>query len=57
MEFSPHIDVIEAKSTIDSTDQDSQEFPEVNTFMNLFNNWLLDFKCSFTLQLENSPYR
>ena len=43
MEFFPHIDVMMAESTIDPPDQDTQGLPEVNTFLNLFNNWLLDF--------------
>ena len=38
MEFSPHIDVMMAKSTINSLDRDTQGPPEVNTFLNLFNH-------------------
>ena len=38
MEFFPHIDVMMAKSTINSPVQDTQEPPKVNTFLNLFNN-------------------
>ena len=38
MEFCLHIDVMMAESTIDPPDQDIQGFPEVNTFLNLFNN-------------------
>ena len=53
MKFFPHINVMIAKSTINPPDQDTQGLPEVNTFLNLFNNWLLDFKCNFTLPLEN----
>ena len=48
MEFSPHIDVMMAKSTINSLDRDIQGPLEVNTFLNLFNHWLLDSKCNFT---------
>ena len=38
MEFFPHIDVMMSKSTIDPPNQDTQGLPEVNTFLNLFNN-------------------
>ena len=38
MKFFPHIDVMMAKSTIDPPNHDTQELPEVNTFLNLFNN-------------------
>ena len=48
MEFFPHIDVMMAKSTINSLDRDTQGPLEVNTFLNLFNHWLLDSKCNFT---------
>ena len=37
-EFFPHIDVMMAKSTINSLDQDTQGPPGVNTFLNLFNH-------------------
>ena len=65
MEFFPHIDVMMAESTIDLIDQDTQVLLEVNTFLNLSNNWLLDSKYNFTLLLESftlllenfSPYR
>ena len=53
IEFFPHIDVVVAESTLDPFDQDTQGLPEVNTFLNLFNNWLLDYKYNFTLPLEN----
>ena len=53
MKFFPHIDVMIAKSTVDPSDQDTQGLSEVNTSLNLFNNWLLDFKYNFTLPLEN----
>ena len=53
MKFFPHINVMIAESTINPPDQDTQRLPEVNIFLNLFNNWLLDFKCNFTLPLEN----
>ena len=53
MEFFPHIDVMMAESTINFPDWDTQGSPEVSTSLNLFNNWLLDFKCNFTLPLEN----
>ena len=38
MEFFPYIDVVVAENTLDPFDQDTQELPEVNTFLNLFNN-------------------
>ena len=38
IEFFPHIDVMMAKSTINSPDLDTQEPPGVNTFLNLFNH-------------------
>ena len=38
MKFFPHINVMIAKSTINPPDQDTQGLPEVNTFLNLFNN-------------------
>ena len=38
IEFFPHIDIMMAESTINSPDQDTQGPPEVNTFLNLFNN-------------------
>ena len=41
-----------AESTINSPSRDTQRPPKVNTFLNLFNNWLLDSKCNFTLSLE-----
>ena len=53
MKFFPHFDVMMAESTVDPSDQDTQGLPEVNTFLNLFNNWLLDLKYNFTLPLEN----
>ena len=55
MKFFPHIDVMMVESTINPPppDQDTQELPKMNTFLHLFNNWLLDFKCNFTLPLEN----
>ena len=53
MEFFAHIDVMMAKSTINSPNRDTQGPFEVNTFLNLFNNWLLDYMCNFTLPLEN----
>ena len=52
MKFFSHIDVMIAESTIDPPNQDTQGLPEVNTFLYLFNNWLLDFKCNFTLLLD-----
>ena len=52
MEFFPQIDVVVAKSTLDLFDQDTQGLPKVNTFLNLFNNWLLDHQFNFTLPLE-----
>ena len=53
MKFLPHIDVVVAKSTLDPFDQDTKGLSKVNTFLNLFNNWLLDSKFNFTLPLEN----
>jgi len=38
MKFFPHIDVMMAESTLDPSDQDTQGLPEVNIFLNLFNN-------------------
>ena len=38
IEFFPHIDVVVVESTLDLFDQDTQEPPEVSTFLNLFNN-------------------
>ena len=48
IEFFPHIDVMMAESTINSPNQDTQGLPGVNTFLNLFNHWLLDSKYNFT---------
>jgi len=53
MEFFPRIDVMMAESTIDLPDRDTQGIPEVKTFLNLFINWLLDFKYNFILPLES----
>ena len=36
------------ESTINSPDQDTQGPPGINTFLNLFNHWLLDSKYNFT---------
>ena len=36
-----------AKSTLNSLDQDTQGPLGVNTFLNLFYHWLLDFKYNF----------
>ena len=33
-----HINVIIAESTMDPIEQNTQEFPEVNALLNLFNN-------------------
>ena len=49
IEFFPHIDVMMAESTINSPNQDTQELPGVNTFLNLFNHWLLDYLNMFSL--------
>ena len=38
IELFPHIDVMMAKSTMNSPDRDMQGPPEVNTFLNLFNH-------------------
>ena len=38
IKFFPHIDVMMTESTIDPSDKDTQGLPEVNTFLNLFNN-------------------
>ena len=48
MNFSLAIDVMMAESTINSLDQDTQGPPGLNTFLNLFNHWLLDSKYNFT---------
>ena len=53
MKFFPHIDVVVAESTLDPYDRDTQGFLELKTFLNLLNNWLLDYKFNFTLLLEN----
>ena len=37
-----------AKSTINSLNQDTQGPLGVNTFLNLFYHWLLDFRYNFT---------
>ena len=52
MKFFPQIDVVVAENTLDLFDQDTQGLPKVNTFLNLFNNWLLDHQFKFTLLLE-----
>ena len=38
LEFFLHINVIMAESTVDPMEQNTQEFPEVNTLLNLFKN-------------------
>ena len=38
LEFFLHIDVMMAESTVDLIKQNTQEFLEVNTLLNLFNN-------------------
>ena len=38
LEFFLHIDIMMAESTVDPIEQNIQEFPEVNTLLNLFNN-------------------
>ena len=38
LEFFLHIDVMMTQSTMDPIEQNIQEFPEVNTLLNLFNN-------------------
>ena len=38
LEFFLHINVMMAESTVDPMEQNTQEFPEVNTLLNLFNN-------------------
>ena len=38
LEFFLHINVMMAESTVDHIEQNTQEFPEVNTLLNLFNN-------------------
>ena len=47
MNFSLAIDVMMAKSTINSLDQGTQGPLGVNTFLNLFYHWLLDSKYNF----------
>ena len=54
MNFSLTIDVMMAKSTINSIDQDTQGPLGVNTFLNLFNHWLLDSKYNFTPTAEDN---
>ena len=46
IELFPHIDVMMAESTVNSPDRDIQGHPGVNTFVNLFNHWLLDYVIS-----------
>ena len=38
LEIFLHINVMMAESTVDLIEQNTQEFPEVNTLLNLFNN-------------------
>ena len=38
LEFFLHIDVMIAESTVEPIEQNTQEFPKVNTLLNLFNN-------------------
>lgn len=52
MEFFPHIDIMVAESSLDHFDRDAQGFFDVNTYLNLFNNWLLGHQFTFTLPLE-----
>ena len=40
LEFFLYIDVMMAKSIVDPMEQNTQEFLEVNTLLNLFNNWI-----------------
>ena len=48
LNFSLTIDVMMVESTINSLDQGTQGPLGVNTFLNLFYHWLLDFKYNFT---------
>ena len=38
LKFFLHIDVMMVESTMDPIKQNTQEFPKVNTLLNLFNN-------------------
>ena len=38
LEFYLHINVMLAETTVDPMEQNTQEFPKVNTLLNLFNN-------------------
>ena len=38
LEFFLHIDVMMVESTMDPMEQNSQEYPEVNTLLNLYHN-------------------
>ena len=38
LEFFLHINVMMAESTMDPIEQNTQEFPEINALLNLFNN-------------------
>ena len=38
LEIFLYINVMMAESTVDPIEQNTQEFPEVNTLLNLFNN-------------------
>ena len=38
LEFFLHINVMMAESTVDPMEKNTQEFHEVNTLLNLFNN-------------------
>jgi len=54
IELFPCIDVMMVESTINSLDQDTQGPLGVNTFLNLFDHWLLDSKCNFTLTVRDN---
>ena len=38
LEFFLHINVMIAENSVDPIEQNTQEFPKVNTLLNLFNN-------------------
>ena len=40
LKFFLHIDVMMAGNIVDHIEQNKQEIPEVNTSLNLFNNWI-----------------
>ena len=45
-----------AESTLNLLTKTLKRLLEVSTFLNLFNNWLLDLKYNFNLLLENMSF-